>query len=114
MSNTIFHKIINREIPANIVFEDDSVVAFKDISPAAPVHILIVPKKTIATANDIENEDAHLIGQMVIVAKKIAISEGIDKQGYRLVINCNEDAGQTVFQLHLHLLGGRILEWPPG
>ena len=111
---TIFKKIIDREIPADIVYEDDEVLAFKDISPQAPVHILIVPKAEIATINDAKPEHAELIGKMVLAAKKIAKENNIHEEGYRLVFNCNEGAGQTVFHIHLHLLGGRDLKWPPG
>lgn len=112
--DTIFGKIIKREIPADIVYEDDDVLAFRDIDPKAPIHILIIPKKPIPTVNDIENEDAELVGKMIIAAKKIAKEMGIDESGYRLVMNCNKDAGQTVFHLHCHLLGGRQFLWPPG
>jgi len=112
--DTIFGKIIKREIPADIVYEDDDVLAFRDIDPKAPIHILIIPKKPIPTVNDIEIEDAELIGKIIIAAKKIAKEMGIDQSGYRLVMNCNKDAGQTVFHLHCHLLGGRQLLWPPG
>lgn len=114
MGDTIFGKIIRREIPADIVYEDDEILAFKDIAPQAPIHILIIPKKEIPTANDIQEADAPLIGKLFIVAKKLAKEYGIDESGYRLVINCNKDAGQAVFHLHLHLLGGRKFTWPPG
>ena len=111
---TIFHQIIDRKIPADIVFEDERVIAFKDIQPAAPEHILIVPKRTIPTANDITSQDEALIGHMVFVAKEYAKQVGVSEDGYRLVINCNENGAQTVFQLHLHLLAGRQMSWPPG
>jgi len=114
MGDTIFGKIIKREIPADIVYEDDEVLAFKDIAPQAPIHILIIPKKEIPTANDIQEEDAPLIGKLFLVAKKLANEYGIAENGYRLVINCNKDAGQAVYHLHLHLLGGRKFSWPPG
>jgi histidine triad (HIT) family protein len=114
MGDTIFGKIIKREIPADIVYEDDEVLAFKDIAPQAPIHILIIPKKEIPTANDIQEEDAPLIGKLFLVAKKLANEYGIAENGYRLVINCNKDAGQAVYHLHLHLLGGRKFGWPPG
>lgn len=114
MCDTIFGKIIKREIPADIVYEDDEVLAFKDIAPQAPIHILIIPKKEIPTANDIQEEDAPLIGKLFLVAKKLANEYGIAENGYRLVINCNKDAGQAVYHLHLHLLGGRKFGWPPG
>lgn len=114
MGETIFGKIIKKEVPAEIVYEDDEVLAFKDIAPQAPVHILIIPKKEIPTANDIIEEDAPLIGKLFVVAKKLARDFGIADSGYRLVINCNKDAGQAVYHLHLHLLGGRKFTWPPG
>ena len=114
MGETIFGKIIKKEIPAEIVYEDDEVLAFKDIAPQAPVHILIIPKKEIPTSNDIADEDAPLIGKLFVVAKKLARDFGIADSGYRLVINCNKDAGQAVYHLHLHLLGGRKFAWPPG
>ena len=114
MEESIFSKIIKREIPANIEYEDDEIIAFHDISPQAPVHILIIPKKQIPTINDIEENDAHLIGKIFLIAKKIAKDKGIEESGYRLVMNCQEGAGQTVFHIHCHLLGGRIMKWPPG
>lgn len=106
---TIFTKIINREIPANIVYENDKVIAFKDINPAAPIHILVVPKKEIATINDIQAEDRELIGEMYLAIGKIVKDLGIDKEGYRIVTNCNEFGGQEVFHLHFHILGGKRL-----
>ncbi len=111
MSETIFSKIIRKEIPATIVYEDDELLAFNDISPKAPVHILIIPKKEIPTVNDIELQDAELIGKIVIAAKKISKEKGIAESGYRLVFNCNKDAGQEVFHLHCHLIGGKKLKW---
>ena len=109
MSETIFSKIINHELPADIVYEDDDVLAFHDINPQAPVHVLVVPKTEIATVNDIKPEQAVLIGKMVLAAQKIAADEGIAEDGYRLVINCNRHGCQEVFHLHLHLVGGRQL-----
>ncbi|OCG10402.1 histidine triad nucleotide-binding protein [Gilliamella sp. App6-5] len=106
---TIFSKIIRREIPADIVFQDDKVTAFRDISPQAPTHILIIPNKLIPTINDITEQDETLLGHMMIVAAKIANQEGIDESGYRLIMNCNKDAGQEVFHIHMHLLGGKNL-----
>jgi histidine triad (HIT) family protein len=111
---TLFSKIIAKEIPANIIYEDDDVVAFTDINPQAPVHILIVPRKEIPTTNDLQPADAELVGKMVLAAKKIAAQNNLTERGYRLVMNCNAEAGQTVFHLHLHLLGGRQMHWPPG
>ena len=112
--STIFKKIIDKEIKADIVYEDDFVMAFNDISPVAPVHILIVPKADIATLNNLDDNDVELMGKLVVAAKNIAKAKNIDKDGYRLVFNCNENGGQTVFHIHCHLIGGRILDWPPG
>ncbi|WP_258240394.1 histidine triad nucleotide-binding protein [Pseudidiomarina homiensis] len=114
MSNTtIFDKIISREIDADIVYEDDSALAFKDINPQAPVHLLIIPKKPIATINDIADDDRELVGHLFVVARKIAQQHGFAKDGYRVVMNCNEDGGQSVYHIHLHLLAGQTLGWPP-
>ena len=112
--STIFSKIINKEIHADILFENDKILAFLDISPQAPVHFLVIPKKEIRTINDINEEDKSLIGELFIVAKEIAKKEGISEKGYRTIFNCNEHGGQTVYHIHLHVLGGRQLEWPPG
>ena len=114
MAESIFTKIINREIPADIVYEDDEVIAFNDIGPQAPVHILIVPKKPIPTINDASEVDVALLGKIILTAKNLAKKKGIADDGYRLVINCNAGAGQTVFHIHCHLLGGRLFNWPPG
>jgi len=112
--STIFSKIINKEIHADILFENDKILVFRDISPQAPVHFLVIPKKEIRTINDINEEDKSLIGELFIVAKEIAKKEGISEKGYRTIFNCNEHGGQTVYHIHLHVLGGRQLEWPPG
>ena len=112
--STIFSKIINKEIHADILFENDKILAFRDISPQAPVHFLVIPKKEIRTLNDINEEDKSLIGELFIVAKEIAKKEGISEKGYRTIFICNEHGGQTVYHIHLHVLGGRQLEWPPG
>ena len=112
--STIFSKIINKEIHADILFENDKILAFRDISPQAPVHFLVIPKKEIRTINDLNEEDKSLIGELFIVAKEIAKKEGISEKGYRTIFNCNEYGGQTVYHIHLHVLGGRLLEWPPG
>ena len=112
--STIFTKIINREIPADIIYEDDEFLAFNDINPQAPIHILIVPKKEIKTINDIHSEDTAIIGKLFLIAKKIAKQVDISEDGYRLVMNCNEYGGQSVYHIHLHLIGGRKLSWPPG
>ncbi|MCY3797433.1 MAG: HIT domain-containing protein [Chloroflexi bacterium] len=107
--STIFSKIIAREIPADIVYEDELVLAFRDIAPQAPVHILIIPKKEIPTANDVKAADEAVLGRLFTVAARIARDEGIAQNGYRLIVNCNEDGGQEVFHLHMHILGGRSL-----
>ena len=114
MSDTLFSKIAAGEIPADIVYEDEDVVAFRDIGPQAPTHILVIPRKPIPTINHLEPEDAELVGKLFLAAKKIAADEGIAEAGYRTVINCNAAAGQSVYHLHLHLLGGRPMQWPPG
>lgn len=114
MSEDLFEKIIEREIPADIVWENDDLLAFRDVNPQAPVHILIIPKRKIRTLNDIGDDDAELVGRMVLAAKEIAASEGIADDGYRLNFNCNEAGGQSVWHIHLHLLGGREMSWPPG
>jgi histidine triad (HIT) family protein len=106
---TIFSKIINREIPADIVYEDDLVLAFKDINPQAPTHILIIPKKEIPTVNDVTEADEVALGRLFTAAAKIAKEQGIDESGYRLMVNVNSDGGQEVFHVHMHLLGGRNL-----
>ncbi len=110
----IFCKIAEKKIPSNIVYEDEMVVAFEDLTPQAPVHILVIPKKHIATSLDIKDEDNELIGQLFQAANKIARDRGVADRGFRLVMNCNREAGQTVFHIHLHLLAGRELHWPPG
>ncbi len=106
---TIFRKIINKEIPSDMLYQDDYVSAFRDISPQAKTHILIIPNKLIATVNEIEIEDEQLIGKLYTVAKKLAKQEGIAESGYRLIMNCNGDGGQEVYHIHLHLLGGQPL-----
>lgn len=106
---TLFTKIIQGEIPADIVYQDDQVTAFRDINPVAPTHILIVPNKEIPTVNDLTEEDEQLAGHLLLVAGKLAKEEGIAESGYRLIVNCNKHGGQEVFHLHLHLIGGRSL-----
>tara|TARA_Y100000814_G_scaffold78527_1_gene50721 strand:- start:196 stop:537 length:342 start_codon:yes stop_codon:yes gene_type:complete len=112
--STIFDKIINREIPAEIVYETDDILAFKDINPVAPTHLLIIPKRKIQTVNDISVDDSKVLSELLLSAKIISKKMGLDKEGYRLVINCNENGGQTVYHLHMHLIAGRKLGWPPG
>jgi histidine triad (HIT) family protein len=112
--NNIFAKILRKEIPANPVFENELVLAFEDISPKAPVHILIIPKAEVATVQELTaDHDQHLLA-MFAAARQIAAAKGLAEDGYRLVINCQEGGGQEVFHLHMHLLGGRTLQWPPG
>lgn len=113
LSDNIFLKIIDKQIPAKVVYEDDRCLAFHDVGPQAPVHVLIIPKKVIPTHADIAEEDAPLIGHLHVVAVRLAAQLGL-AAGYRVVINCNEGAGQTVPHLHLHLMGGRAFTWPPG
>jgi histidine triad (HIT) family protein len=107
--DTLFHKIIRREIPADIVYEDEHMVAFRDIAPQAPVHVLFVPKTTVATLNDLQDAQAEVVGRLAVAAARYAKQEGFADDGYRIVINCNAHGGQTVFQLHLHLLAGAQL-----
>ncbi len=109
----IFCKIINKEIESKIVYEDDRCVAFEDINPQAPVHILVVPKKHISALRKADEEDRELLGHVLKIASKIALEKGLEK-GYRIVVNDGEEAGQTVFHIHFHLLGGREMGWPPG
>lgn len=114
MSDCIFCKIINNEIPCEKVYEDDKVLSFKDISPAAPVHILIIPKQHISSVNEMSEEHKELIGHIFLVAKMLAKQLGVSENGYRVVTNCGEQAGQSVKHVHFHMLGGRNLNWPPG
>lgn len=110
----LFCKVINKEIPTSFIYENDLVLAFNDISPQAPKHILIIPKVHIATLNDLNDDQTIIIGEMVKASKEIAKKQNFDQKGYRTVFNCNKDAGQTVFHIHLHLLAGRLFHWPPG
>lgn len=109
----LFCKIVAGEIPADIVYESDAALAFRDINAQAPTHVLVIPRKHIATINDIEIEDEGLVGSLYTAAREIARSEGIADDGYRVVMNCNESAGQSVFHIHLHVLGGKSMGWPP-
>jgi histidine triad (HIT) family protein len=113
MTETIFSKIIRKEIPADIVYEDDLVMAFRDVNPQAPVHILIIPKRPIVSIADATPDDAELLGYLLLTVARVATQEGLE-EGYRIVINTGKDGGQTVFHLHLHLLGKRMMTWPPG
>lgn len=109
----IFCKIVNDEIPSEKVYEDNDILAFKDLNPAAPIHILIIPKKHISSLNDVKSEDIEILGKLLLTTSKIAKEQGLSK-GYRVVNNCGEDGGQTVDHIHFHLLGERKLQWPPG
>ena len=114
MADTIFGKIARREIPADIVYESEDVLGFRDLNPQAPVHVLFIPKRPIATLDEAGPDDALLLGKLQLAAAEYARLQGLAGQGYRTVINCNEHGGQTVFHLHVHLLAGRRLHWPPG
>ena len=114
MNECLFCKMVSGVIPCDKVHENEYVLAFRDIDPKAPTHILIIPKKHITTLNEINENDQELLGELLLTAKKIAKDEGIDTSGYRTVFNCNSDGGQTVFHIHMHLLGGRPMDWPPG
>ena len=114
MSDCLFCKMAAGEIKPDIVYEDADVLAFRDINPQAPTHVLIIPKTHIATLNDLQSEHAPLIGKLFLAARQVAALDGIAQGGYRAVLNCNRDAGQTVFHIHLHLLGGRAMHWLPG
>jgi histidine triad (HIT) family protein len=112
--STLFSKIVRREIPADIVHEDEHVLAFRDINPQAPVHVLFIPKREFATLNDVGADHAELLGRLVLAAAAYAKREGFADDGYRVVMNCGRDGGQSVYHIHLHLLAGRALHWPPG
>ena len=113
-TETLFTRIRDREIPADFVYEDDEIMAFRDVNPQAPLHVLVVPKEPIPTVNDLEPRHAELIGRMFLVARDIARDEGVAEDGYRLAMNTNAGGGQAVYHIHLHLLGGRQMSWPPG
>ena len=114
MTSCIFCKIVNKEIPSKIIYEDEKVLAFEDVAPQSPVHILIIPKKHYSTILDVEETTAELIGHVFMIAKKIAKQKGFAEKGFRIVMNCNTEGGQTVYHLHFHLLAGRQMQWPPG
>lgn len=114
MTDCLFCKMVSGDIAPDTVYEDDDVLAFRDLNPQAPTHILVIPKRHIATLNDLRPDDAALMGKLCLAAKTVAEQEGIADRGYRTVMNCNAEAGQTVFHIHLHLLGGRTMGWPPG
>ena len=114
MTDCIFCKIADGEIETDFVYEDDQVVAFRDLNPQAPTHVLVIPREHIATTNDLTAQNADIVGRMTLAAKQIAEQDGIAERGYRTVLNCNPEAGQSVFHIHLHVLGGRPMGWPPG
>lgn len=114
MTDCLFCKIRDGDIPADVVYENDDVLAFKDVNPQAPIHVLIVPRKHISTVNDVQQEDDKVMGQLFLAAQHIAAEQGVAEDGYRLVVNCNAVAGQTVFHIHMHLLANRNMTWPPG
>jgi len=114
MNDCLFCKIAEKKIPSSIVYEDEKVFAFNDINPQAPVHILIIPKEHIERTYDIDRSHFPLLGEMFLIANKLAKENNIDQRGYRLIVNCNSEAGQSVYHIHLHLLGGRQMKWPPG
>ena len=113
MAETIFTKIINKEIPADIVYEDDSCIAFRDVNPQAPTHVLVIPRKAIRSIADLDDDDQQLMGHLLLVIRNLAVELGLEN-GYRVIANAGEDGGQSVDHLHFHLLGGRSLRWPPG
>ncbi len=114
MTDCLFCKMVSGEIKPDVVFEDDDVLAFRDVNPQAPTHVLIIPKTHISTANDLDEDNVGVINRLYLAARKIAHDEGVSEAGYRMVMNCNAGAGQSVFHIHLHLLGGRQMTWPPG
>ncbi len=114
MSDCLFCKMVSGEIQPDTVYEDDDVLAFRDINAQAPTHVLVVPKRHISTINDLNSDDAELVGKMYLAAKQVAADDGIAEDGFRTVMNCNAGAGQSVFHIHLHVLGGRRMQWPPG
>jgi len=114
VKDCIFCKIVRKEIPSNLVYEDDEFLAFEDINPQSPVHALIIPKSHIKSLNDIDEKNSAFFGKLMLVARNIAEERGVSKTGYRVVLNCGIEGGQTVFHLHVHILGGRRMVWPPG
>lgn len=114
MSECLFCKMVAGEIKPDVVFEDDDVLAFRDVNPQAPMHVLVIPRVHIATTNDLTPDNAAVLGKLYLAAKQIAADEGVAEPGYRMVMNCNPEAGQSVYHLHLHVLGGRAMAWPPG
>lgn len=114
MNDCLFCKIVAGQLPGNIVFENDELIVLEDIHPKAPTHLLVIPKRHISTINDCDTQDERLLGQMILTAKKLAVDGGLSEFGYRLIFNVNEGGGQAVYHIHLHMLGGRQMAWPPG
>lgn len=114
MTDCLFCKMVSGDIQPATVYDDDDVLAFRDVNPQAPLHVLVIPKEHISTINDLDDKHAVLVGKLYLAAKQIAQQEGLSERGYRTVMNCNAEAGQSVFHLHLHVLGGREMRWPPG
>ena len=114
MTDCLFCKMVSGEIQPDVVYEDEDVLAFRDVNPQAPTHVLVIPKTHIATTNDLDADNVHLVSKCYLAARQIAADAGIAERGYRMVMNCNPEAGQSVYHIHLHLLGGRPMSWPPG
>ena len=114
MDNCLFCKIINGEITATKIYENEHIIAFNDIDPKAPIHILVIPKKHIRSINELNSSDINLAGEIILAAKKIAKDQGVNSKGFRVVFNTNDDGGQTVYHIHMHIMGGRQMQWPPG
>ena len=114
MTDCLFCKMVTGEIQPDVVYEDEDVLAFRDVNPQAPTHVLVIPRSHIATTNDLDEDSVGLIGKLYLAAQRVAAHEGIAERGYRTVVNCNPEAGQSVYHIHLHLLGGRPMNWPPG
>jgi histidine triad (HIT) family protein len=114
MAKCIFCRMVEGEIKPDVVYEDEAVLAFRDTNPQSPTHVLLIPKEHIATTNDLDDDNAAILGRLYLAAKQVAADEGIAERGYRMVMNCNPEAGQSVYHIHLHLLGGRPMNWPPG
>ena len=114
MDNCLFCKIINGEITATKIYENEHIIAFNDIDPKAPIHILVIPKKHIRSINELNSSDINLAGEIILAAKKIAKDQGVDSKGFRVIFNTNDDGGQTVYHIHMHIMGGRQMQWPPG
>lgn len=114
MSKCIFCKMVDGEIQPDVVYEDEDILAFRDANPQSPTHVLLIPKEHIATTNDLDDHNVDIVGRLYLAARQVAADEGIAERGYRMVMNCNPEAGQSVYHIHLHLLGGRPMNWPPG